>query len=217
MSLDMFGALGGKPGGAASEFSSLLQMVEEGEKFAAEREKGPAGAAQKNNEDRLPNGAAKINGPGNIGPAAAAPKEKPKPKSKNIWEEDTVEDGVEDMDDGRIQPMFEIKYQQDITSQDMFLGIDGKDPSTMCCEKMVVVVEMPGSNLKEINLDVTETRILVTSPQFKLCHPLPRPVNHKAGNAKWDSDKHVLSVTLPTLVYGSDDGFIDRQYLEAYE
>jgi hypothetical protein len=37
------------------------------------------------------------------------------------------------------------------------------------------------------------------APKFILTLPLPHQVDDKKGNAKWDGDKKVLSVTLPIV------------------
>lgn len=38
---------------------------------------------------------------------------------------------------------FEFRYKQSITTSDNFLGMSGKDPSSTCCEHLVLVVQLP--------------------------------------------------------------------------
>lgn len=49
----------------------------------------------------------------------------------------------EDVDDGREQPEYEFRYKQQVTTSDNFLGMSGKDPSSTCCEHLVLVVQLP--------------------------------------------------------------------------
>eukprot|EP00656_Telonema_subtile_P023306 TRINITY_DN246_c0_g1_i8.p1 TRINITY_DN246_c0_g1~~TRINITY_DN246_c0_g1_i8.p1 ORF type:complete len:107 (+),score=6.29 TRINITY_DN246_c0_g1_i8:488-808(+) len=93
----------------------------------------------------------------------------------------------------------------------MFLGIDGKDPGSHCCEDLIVTVwrsinpipdgvqiELPGvSSLEAISLDVTKNTLRVSTPKHRLAMYLPHTVRDKDGNAKWDSDKCELRLTLP--------------------
>lgn len=38
---------------------------------------------------------------------------------------------------------FEFRYKQSVTTSDNFLGISGKDPSSTCCDHLVVTVQLP--------------------------------------------------------------------------
>lgn len=38
---------------------------------------------------------------------------------------------------------FEFRYKQSVSTSDNFLGMSGKDPSSTCCEHLVVVVQLP--------------------------------------------------------------------------
>ena len=54
---------------------------------------------------------------------------------------------------------YDISYKQKVTSEDMFLGMSGKNPSTACCEDMIVKIELPGCNMKDVELDVKQTTL----------------------------------------------------------
>lgn len=38
---------------------------------------------------------------------------------------------------------YEFRYKQSVTTSDNFLGMSGKDPSSTCCEHLVLVVQLP--------------------------------------------------------------------------
>lgn len=126
--------------------------------------------------------------------------EKPK-DPKAIWDEDEVadRDDVEDASDPRPRPKYDIVYKQNVTSEDMFLGMSDVDPSSNSCNFVVLKIKFPGDKLKDIDLDVTQTRIVAQSPTHRLSTYLPHPVKHKDGNAKWDAKRETLIVTLPII------------------
>ncbi len=94
---------------------------------------------------------------------------------------------------------FEILLKQKVGSEDVYLGMSGVTPSAAHCNTMVIRVKMPGASLKDIDLDVTESKITVQSSVYRLSTYLPHPVKHKEGGAKWDTDKDTLTVTLPII------------------
>ena len=48
--------------------------------------------------------------------------------------------------------------------QDCFLGLDWeKDPGTACCNEIVVKIELPGETMKDLDLDVQKTKLIVQS------------------------------------------------------
>ena len=53
--------------------------------------------------------------------------------------------------------------------------------------------------MKEVQLDVKKQSIHVQSPDYVLNHILPYQVDKENGNAKWDSSKEELQVTLPAI------------------
>ncbi|GIL55027.1 hypothetical protein Vafri_10693 [Volvox africanus] len=140
--------------------------------------------------------------PGTIGPKellnvkVAAPKARH--DAKEIWREDELEDAVEDdYDDGRQVPSYEFLYKQAVDTADNFLGMSGKDPSSTCCEDLVLRVELPeAAGAAELDLDVKDTYLKLSSPHYKLSIHLPHKVDGERGKAKWDASKKVLSVTL---------------------
>ena len=80
--------------------------------------------------------------PGSIGgPAAASKSGDPNPQSasKNIWNTEEVSEKQQyEYDDPRPCPDYDIIFKQAVGTEDVFLGMGLKNPSTACCENMVV-------------------------------------------------------------------------------
>ena len=151
--------------------------------------------------------------PGSFG-AAATPvaqeeegqegnKKKKKKDPKDIWDEDEVppEEAIlaEDFTDARPRPHYDIFFKQDVYSQDVFLGLGEKTPSSTDCTHMTVKVRFPGHQMKDLDLDVTKHKLRAESRTHLLSIFLPLPVDHDQGSAKWDAKKDTLIVTLPII------------------
>ena len=146
--------------------------------------------------------------PGMIGPpathkpkAAATPKKPADPNA--IWDADEVGeagDADEDEDDGRAQPEYDVVFKQNVSPEDMFLGIDPlRNPGVAMSDELTLRVKLPGTKLADIELDVRSTFVRVGAPRFRLKAYLPEKVDEQKGNAKWDADKAELKVTLPII------------------
>ncbi|RLN57361.1 hypothetical protein BBJ28_00004344 [Nothophytophthora sp. Chile5] len=120
---------------------------------------------------------------------------------KAIWRMDEVPSDDEDDDtfETRVRPNFEVLYKQSVMTEDVFLGLSDKDPSSAHCEAMVVRVSCPDHQIEDIELDVTRQKLLLLSSTLRLVLHLPYPVRHLDGQAKWDHASHSLSVTLPII------------------
>ncbi|KAI4793055.1 hypothetical protein KUCAC02_032957 [Chaenocephalus aceratus] len=77
-----------------------------------------------------------------------------KKNSKDIWSEEEVAEGCqyEDDNDPRPQPEYEIILKQSVGTEDIFLGLNGKDPSSMCCESMLVKIKLPDTKATDVVL-----------------------------------------------------------------
>lgn len=53
--------------------------------------------------------------------------------------------------------------------------------------------------MKDLDLDVTCNRVKAESKSQRLFTYLPRTVDHEKGNAKFDSKREVLTITLPII------------------
>jgi hypothetical protein len=59
-----------------------------------------------------------------------------------------------------------LKYKQSVTANDAFLGMSGRDPSSMSCDELVVVVKLPNTKYADVSLDVTSKELLVQCPRL---------------------------------------------------
>ncbi|XP_042334098.1 dynein axonemal assembly factor 6 [Sceloporus undulatus] len=145
-------------------------------------------------------------GPGDIGPSEASPSRAPGTSeaerspggSREIWSREEVPEGsdYEDAWDPREQPQYEILFKQQVGPEDMFLGLSRKDPSTACCEDMLIKIKLPDMKASDITLDIQEKVLDLRSPKKKLLLHLPHPVDTKRGRACFLQEKGILEVTL---------------------
>jgi len=144
--------------------------------------------------------------PGSIGPArqpnkagkkAAVTLAEAEAKAKDIWDAEEIK--AEDhgaADDPRPQPEYDTMFKQVVSSEDMYLGMSGRDPSSHWCEDMVVKINLPDHKMADCELDVTDTYLDLRTPSHRLGLSLPYPCDSKNGNAKFDKSKQQLIVTL---------------------
>ncbi|KAK1790111.1 hypothetical protein P4O66_002416 [Electrophorus voltai] len=92
---------------------------------------------------------------------------------------------------------YEIVLKQRVGTEDLFLGLSRKDPSSMCCESMLVKVKLSDTKAADIVLDVKETFLDLRTPKYKLGLHLPHPVHSEEGTARFISERAELEVTLP--------------------
>ncbi|KAK9538485.1 hypothetical protein VZT92_003653 [Zoarces viviparus] len=141
-------------------------------------------------------------GPGHIGPPPKRDKEVSpvyeKKNSKDIWSEEEVAEGsqYDDFADPRPQPEYEVLLKQSVGTEDMFLGLNRKDPSSMCCEAMLVKIKLPDTEATDVILDVKEKFLDLRTPKYKLGLHLPHPTHSHGGKAHFFSVREELEVTL---------------------
>uniref|UniRef100_A0A3B4BB03 PIH1D1/2/3 CS-like domain-containing protein n=1 Tax=Periophthalmus magnuspinnatus TaxID=409849 RepID=A0A3B4BB03_9GOBI len=118
--------------------------------------------------------------------------------SKYIWSEEEVAEGsqFDDLSDPRPQPEYEVIMKQSVGTEDVFLGLSGKDPSSMSCEALLVKIKLPDTKLTDVVLDVKETFLDLRTPKYKLGLHLPHPVHSQEGKAQFFSDREELEVSL---------------------
>ncbi|XP_019968303.1 dynein axonemal assembly factor 6 [Paralichthys olivaceus] len=141
-------------------------------------------------------------GPGHIGHPSKKDTEvttaSVKRNSKDIWSEEEVADGsqFDDLTDLRPQPEYEIILKQSVGTEDLFLGLSRKDPSSMCCEAMLVKIKLPDTKAADVVLDVKEKFLDLRTPKHKLGLHLPDAVHSQEGRAQFFSEREELEVTL---------------------
>ncbi|XP_012606412.1 dynein axonemal assembly factor 6 [Microcebus murinus] len=140
-------------------------------------------------------------GPGNIGPPQ---REEPKvipqaseERGGDIWNPEEVPEGAEhdDMWDVREIPEFEIVFQQQVGTEDVFLAFTRKDPSTACCQDLVVKIKLPDTNPSDIDIDIQEMFLDLRTPNKKLLITLPHPVECSSAKASYTRETETLEVT----------------------
>uniref|UniRef100_A0A8C9NXC8 Dynein axonemal assembly factor 6 n=1 Tax=Serinus canaria TaxID=9135 RepID=A0A8C9NXC8_SERCA len=117
---------------------------------------------------------------------------------KSIWNTEEVPEGSEfdDTWDPREKPEYEISFKQHVGTEDVFFGMTGKDPSTACCEEIVIKIKLPETKYSDITLDIQDKVLDLRTPKNKLLLHLPYPVNSKEGRARFLSEEEILEVTL---------------------
>ena len=104
--------------------------------------------------------------------------EKKKGGSGSIWEEDEVPVGPAAVEsDGRERPTVELLHRQRVGAQDAYLGVDPtRDPSSSCCEDLLLRVHLPGLWCRVVahSCMVTTSGFMISLCNF---HP-PLPLLH---------------------------------------
>jgi len=185
-----------------AEWSALDSLFTESQKLQDEREHSVPPASYGCDAPVAVKGPT----PASIGPPISqshkkAPKSKPKDAAA-IWDADEVAEAgdVDDVDDGRPQPEYDLVYKQRISPEDLFLGIDPiRHPGTACSDEIVLKIKLPGARMADIDLDVRPTFVRMQAPKYKLKAYLPERVDEQRGHAKWDGAKEELVVTLPVV------------------
>uniref|UniRef100_A0A8D8R4W6 Protein PIH1D3 n=2 Tax=Cacopsylla melanoneura TaxID=428564 RepID=A0A8D8R4W6_9HEMI len=118
-----------------------------------------------------------------------------------IWEKDEIPtiDSVMDQDislDPRAMPHYDIMYQQAVSSEDIYLQMGGKTPSSVSCEDMLLTVHLPNETRSTIDCDVTTQQVQLRSVHYRLSLPLPHAVLPHLCTATWDPDTEQLKLTL---------------------
>jgi hypothetical protein len=130
----------------------------------------------------------------------ASTRTKPKADPSAIWDAAEVGDEPDDIDDGRPQPEYNIVYKQNVSPEDMFLGIDPlRHSGVSCSDALALRIRLPGCKLADLDLDVRPTYVRLQAPKYKLKAYLPATVDEKRGKATWDKEAETLTVSLPVV------------------
>ena len=118
-----------------------------------------------------------------------------------IWGEEEIknEEDVRDLNDKRPSPKYEVMYKQSVGTEDTFLGMSDISPSSHDCTHLCIKVHFPGSNLKDLDVDLKPNRIRAESKELHLFTYLPVTVKAEEGIAKFDTSKSMLIVTVPIV------------------
>tara|TARA_B100000795_G_C22672252_1_gene388430 strand:+ start:237 stop:830 length:594 start_codon:yes stop_codon:yes gene_type:complete len=188
--------------GFTDDLSALTNMLASAEKAAEARDVGTSSS------DSSVKSSTSIVTPGSIVPSnkkkaitngdAANNNTKATRDPDAIWGQEEIDGHDPDFDDdGRVIPDYDILYKQQVGTEDTMLGMSGKTPLTSDCNYMVLLIKMPGSQLKNIDLTVEKQKIVVHDPTYRLATYLPYVAKDKEGKAQWIHDSDTLRVTLP--------------------
>ena len=61
---------------------------------------------------------------------------------------------AEELPDDRPQPKFEALQKQHLGTEDVFLGLSGRDGSSNHCDSIVVRVWLPGTKMSQVQVDI---------------------------------------------------------------
>ncbi|XP_014810477.1 PREDICTED: protein PIH1D3 isoform X2 [Calidris pugnax] len=156
---------------------------------------------EEDDDEPVPRSSVSAMTPASIGPVKKESTDTSQVESENrttIWNTEEVPEGSEfdDTWDPREQPEYQILFKQCVGTEDVFFGMSRKDPSTACCEDMVIKIKLPETKYSDITLDIQDKVLDLRTPQKKLLLHLPYPVDSKNGKARFLSEEETLEVTL---------------------
>lgn len=122
-------------------------------------------------------------------------------KTKEIWKEDEIptEDqllATNSVGNSLPSPQYEFRYMQSVGTEETYFGLSEMTPASFDCTHLIIKVHFPNSKMRDLDLDVTRNRIKAESRYHRLFTYLPVNVYPDKGEAKFDSKKEVLTVTL---------------------
>jgi dynein assembly factor 6, axonemal len=178
------------------DISSLANLLKESQEKENESEAGQRSFNQPPKQTSEVH--VKVRGTGGQADKTA---QKPMKNEKDIWDVDELptQESAAFVQDERSSPRYEINYKQIVGTEDVFLGMSDKSPSSSDCTHLVIKIHFPGSSMKELDLDVTTNRIKAESKTHRLFTYLPQSVDSANGKAKFDAKKEVLTVVLPII------------------
>ncbi|KAK0088929.1 hypothetical protein PV326_004671, partial [Microctonus aethiopoides] len=158
-------------------------------------------------DNDLPQTGTRKLGPGDIGSVKADEAEYTGPhavlqgKGDDIWHTSEVSNAHDANStlDPRIIPEYEMKFKQQVSTEDVFLGMGFKTPSTSSCEWLIISVKLPGEAMENIELSIESDCIDIRSPRYRLQLPTPHSVNPNESSANWQSDLSTLNLTLKLI------------------
>ncbi len=89
-------------------------------------------------------------------------------KENEIFTEEDIKEKNVLIEDKRPRPEYDLLYKQRVGTEDIYLGMSGKDVSSNSCDELVMKIKLPGTHIKEIALDVKE-QSLHLQVRFSLC------------------------------------------------
>ncbi|KAJ8680707.1 hypothetical protein QAD02_016494 [Eretmocerus hayati] len=140
-------------------------------------------------------------GPGDVTPSGGKPVASTRPSESvpisDIWHPSEVNPITDyQKEDPRQTPEYKMTFKQAVGTEDIFLGMNLKTPSTASCEWIMLRIQLPGENKDKIELSVESNIVDLRSPKYRLQLPTPFAVDPNSSCAKWHSDSDCLEITL---------------------
>jgi hypothetical protein len=138
--------------------------------------------------------------------------ERPRPKGNSIWTPDEMSkltpsgapaktaESKTGLKEARQQPEYDVLYKQTMSAEDVYLGVDlTRDGSSLSCDGIVARIKLPRVEKPDtIRLTVEPYFLILETDEYYLKASVPQKVVENKANAKWDSAKKTLTVTLTT-------------------
>ena len=67
-----------------------------------------------------------------------------KKEGKDIFTEEEINIMAEERPDDRAEPEFDVMFKQHVGTEDVYLGLSDRDPSSTHCDSLLVKVKLPG-------------------------------------------------------------------------
>ncbi|XP_050531017.1 dynein axonemal assembly factor 6 [Daktulosphaira vitifoliae] len=118
---------------------------------------------------------------------------------KDIWQIDdiiAVPEAIDVKADIRSKPEYEVKFQQYVGTEDVFLQMGLKTPLTSSCEAMVIIVKLPNEQYADICMDVSDEAVEVRSPKYRMHLPFQHNVHKQLSKSSWNSNTSTLTITV---------------------
>ena len=119
----------------------------------------------------------------------------------SFWDEDEITPVgfYKDDSDNRPEPPYEMHYRQQVGTEDVYLGLNMKDPSISSCDAIVINVTLEDTQLDDIDLNVQKGFLDLRCPKYRLTMKLDRPTKDNLTEAKWKKDSYILTITIPII------------------
>lgn len=96
-------------------------------------------------------------------------------------------------------PEYQITYKQQVKTEDVYLQMGPKTPSTSSCEDLIIKVHLPNDKTEsaaQMQLELEERQLTLRTKSYLLHLPLPQPIDPDKGHAKWDIQAETFTITL---------------------
>ncbi|CAL6014097.1 Pre-RNA_processing PIH1/Nop17 family protein [Hexamita inflata] len=91
-------------------------------------------------------------------------------------------------------PKYEIIYKQTVEASEVYGGFGQMTPSTMDSQWLVIRIQLPGEQMKNIDVELTEQTLTLFSKIHRLHLELPHVINEKSAKAKWNNGSLEITV-----------------------